>query len=206
MASFDGKTLFNKVPIQEFLKYINNHLTTIPFNLLIAASNFIPLVDFCLVNNYFQLKDTFYKQIFGASMGSSLSPVVSCLYMEFFETRLLPNIPIRLPSKWFRYVADCFVFLPAQTNPEETLNALNTISKNIQFTLETETDSRIPFLDVLVLRNTHKLQYSVYRKPTSTNGFTHFFQNHDRTIKKSVASSFFYELFPSVVLSTSRLK
>ena len=149
MASFDVSSLFTKVPTQDCLQNLNKHLTTITFTLPIAASNFTSLVEFCLVINFFQFQDTFYKEIFGASMGSSLSLVVSCLYMEFFETRLLLNIPIPLSIEWFRYVHDIFVLLLTQTNLEETLNALNNISESIQFALETETDSSIPFLNVL---------------------------------------------------------
>ena len=43
------------------------------------------------------------------------------------------------------------------------------ITGNIQLTLETETDPRIPFLDVLVQRNAHNFQYSIHGKPTCTN-------------------------------------
>ena len=108
-----------------------------------------------------------------------------------FGSFRFPNIQIFLHIKWFHYIDDTFVLLPTQTNREETLNALNPISESIQFTLETEKDSRIPFLDVLVQRNTYNFQNSVHRKPTSTNSWAHFFPNHNRTIKKSVASSAF---------------
>ena len=43
------------------------------------------------------------------SMGSSLSPILCNLFMEYFETELVPTIS---NIKWFRYVDDLFLIWP----------------------------------------------------------------------------------------------
>ena len=50
------------------------------------------------------------------------------------------------------------------------LGALNGITKNIQFTMETEADGSLNFLDLTIRRNNHSgVSFSIYRKPTATD-------------------------------------
>ena len=154
------------------------------FYLFIALIN---LMKFCLTNNFFVFGDRYYKQIFGASMGNNLSPVVSCLYMEFFESQLVPYIPIPI-RLWARYVDDIFVLFPSDHDPNDFLASLNLIYNSIKFTVEEESEQKLPFLDILVHRTESNFQYSVYRKPTNKNALLHYFSFHDIKIKKSVLS------------------
>jgi hypothetical protein len=43
------------------------------------------LLEVCLRTTYFQVDDRFFQQKDGMAMGSSLSPIVSNIYMEHFE-------------------------------------------------------------------------------------------------------------------------
>ena len=44
----------------------------------------------------------------------------------------------------------------------------------MSFTIKTEQSSKIPFLDVNVIRELGRFVTSVYRKPTFTGVYTHF--------------------------------
>ena len=58
--------------------------------------------------------------------------------------------------------------------------------------METETDSRIPFLDTLIKRNDDgSIFILVYRKPTHTDQYLNFHSNHQISSKESVASPLF---------------
>ena len=49
---------------------------------------------------------------------------------------------------------------------------LNSIESSIQFTLETESDGQLAFLDVLIAHNSDRsMDTTVYRKPTHTNKY-----------------------------------
>ena len=43
------------------------------------------------------------------------------------------------------------------------------INKNIQFTLETEVNNKLNFLDLTIIRLDEKFQYQIYRKLTTTD-------------------------------------
>jgi hypothetical protein len=56
------------------------------------------------------------------------------------------------PSLWLRYV-DTFVACPHDLGwIQKILSHLNNLRPSIQFTMEVESGSAIPFLDVLVIR------------------------------------------------------
>ena len=57
--------------------------------------------------------------------------------------------------------------------------------------LEWEKDNRIPFLDVLVIRSPTGYKFTVYRKPTFSISYIHFYSYHDHSVKVSLASNLF---------------
>jgi hypothetical protein len=55
--------------------------------------------------------------------------------------------------------------------------------------METESDSAIPFLDVLVIRKETTLATKVYRKPTHTGRYLNFNSNHPPHVKRGLIQS-----------------
>ena len=73
-----------------------------------------------------------------------------------------------------------------------TLQHLNSNEPSIQFTVERETDGKLPFLDTCVQRTTDgKLATVVYRKPTHTDKYLSFNSHHPRSHKKYVVTTLF---------------
>ena len=58
------------------------------------------------------------------------------------------------------------------------LDHLNTYDRYLQFTLEIEIENKLPFLHVLIICSTDKLDITIYRKPTQNNRYLHFNSNH----------------------------
>ena len=56
----------------------------------------------------------------------------------------------------------------AESQVEQFFNYLNGKHKNIRFTIERESEGRIPFLDLMITKNADKLDFSIFRKPTFT--------------------------------------
>ena len=61
-----------------------------------------------------------------------------------------------------------YLIFKSQTDVEPIFNYLNRQHRKINFTLEQESEGRIPFLDIMIDRNSGRLDFSVFRKPTFT--------------------------------------
>ena len=124
------------------------------------------------------------------AMGNPLSPLLSGLYMEFFERKYLPEI---LPRNvlWVRYVDDIFCAWPVNKSVNSFLERLNSFVPSIKFTVEKEENGKLPFLDIMVHRTDRTLKFAVYRKPTNICSYIHFYSNHSNKTKTAVISSMF---------------
>jgi hypothetical protein len=49
------------------------------------------LLEVCLRTTYFQADDKFFQKNEGMDMGSSLSPIVSNIFMEYFQELILDS-------------------------------------------------------------------------------------------------------------------
>ena len=69
---------------------------------------------------------------------------------------------------WKRFV-DGTITLANIKAIDHILTVLNSFDPNIQFTYETEENSELSFLDVMLCRKDNKLVCSVYRKSTNND-------------------------------------
>lgn len=125
-------------------------------------------------------------------MGSPLSPILSCIFLELFEIKYVfsPSFPCQVI--WYRYVDDVFAVIPDNISHTNLLNYLNNILPTIKFTYEVPESGNLPFLDVLVGRNHMNLPtFTVYRKPTHTNSYIHWYSLHQPNTKLGILMSQF---------------
>ena len=66
--------------------------------------------------------------------------------------------------------------------------------KNIQFTLETEHDNTINFLDLTLTRRMDTLKFNIYRKPTATSHTIHADSHHPYSQKVVAYNSLIHRL------------
>jgi hypothetical protein len=93
---------------------------------------------------------------------------------------------IRANVMWLQYVDDTFVVCPY--GPEQLQNLLDHHSsiKPIQFTMQVESNSEIPFLYVPVIRKGMTLATKFYRKPIHTGWYLSFTSNHPPLLKRGL--------------------
>ncbi len=121
-----------------------------------------------------------------SDIGSPLSPVVANLFMEAFEEKALKSAVLS-PRLWVRYVDDTFVLWQHGADElEKFLQYLNNQHHSIQFTMEKESESKIPFLDVRVERKEGKISTEVYRKRTHTDLYINFASHHHPHTKTGI--------------------
>ena len=98
-------------------------------------------------------------------MDSPLGPVLANIFTVDLERDMIPTLYNDI-LLWKRYVDDtiCFIKVTSINKVIETLNSYHT---NIKFTIETETENKISFLDVLLVDSL--ISTKIYRKNTNTD-------------------------------------
>ena len=86
LASFDVQSLFTNVPIDGAIAAARRAIETInDEDLPMPKDDFIALVELCVRYGVFQFDGVEYEQIEGLGMGSPLSAVCACLFVETLE-------------------------------------------------------------------------------------------------------------------------
>ena len=141
---------------------------------MLTPAQIADLLDFVLRCTYFQYNGSIYEEGEDAAMGSPVSAVIANLYVEIFEEQAIDSMPCKLKI-WKRYVDDTFTIL----DRDSFLQQPNSQQPSIPFTMETENDSKIAFLDALLSREPDgHLTTTVYRKLTHTDQYLAYDSHH----------------------------
>lgn len=172
MVSFDVASLFTNVPVDETIKIIAD---------LVSATDLLEVymkgIELCLKSGYLVWHGEYYLQVDGVAMGSPIAPVTANIFMEWFEEKALETAPVR-PRYWWRYVDDVFAIV-SRDSLSELIGHLNKLHDKVEFTVERENEGVLPFLDVLVMRQScGRLVTTVYRKPTHTDRYLRADSHH----------------------------
>jgi RNase P protein component len=139
-------------------------------------------------NTIFKFNNKVYHQIFGAPMGSSLSPIIAEILVQYmFKTAIKT---CRNPPRIAKFFVDDSFLIIKKRHFQYFFNHINNLEKsleNIKFTSELENSKgELPFLDIFISRLNGKLKTQVYRKPTHSNRYLNFHSYHCLENKKSV--------------------
>ena len=161
LASFDVTALFTNVCVDNALEAAKRVIANISENVLpVPRTDYIRLISLCVKFGSFKFNGSEYRQIKGLAMGSPLSAVLACLFMEMLEADKYIGIMGR-GTTWLRYVDDVIVVIPRETNVANKLRRLNNVNKDIQFTVEMEEEGELPFLDTVIHRADETVKFSV---------------------------------------------
>ena len=140
-----------------------------------------------LKKNTLTFDSEFYLKIKETAMGTIFAPTYANLTMGYHEIKVYSIIrqSHALASKHFenslyRYLGDCQILLKVNLiKPEHLLSILNQINNNIQFTME-KSQTRLPFLDIMINKSGTKIWIDIYNKPTDSKRYVSFTSNHPR--------------------------
>ena len=114
MVSFDIKSLFTNIPLDETIdiivsKLFNNSTHFQNF----TRSEFTQLLSFAVKNCHFFFNGVLFEQTDGVAMGSPLGPTFADIFLSWHEHSWLSNCPTHFkPVYYHRYVDDCFLLPP----------------------------------------------------------------------------------------------
>ena len=102
-------------------------------------------------------------------MGSPLGPSLANAFLTHHEQDWLDSSPLEYrPLYYRRYVDDIFVLFKSSDHLKRFQSYLNSSHVSMSFTIETEQNNKIPFLDVNVIREQGEFITSVYRGESYT--------------------------------------
>lgn len=184
LISLDVVSLFTNIPLQLVVTSIRNHWTDIQPHCSFDLETFLELLTFTFNSTYFSYNNSYYKQIKGTPMGSQLSPIISQYVMDDILDAAIAKLPFQIPF-CKKYVDDIICSTPSGKEIE-TLNIFNSIQEDIQFTVETETENAVPFLDMKIHRVENDLKTNWYIKPTSSGRYINYHSFHSMKTKINV--------------------
>lgn len=192
LVSFDVAALFPSIPVTDALRSLRRHLerSRAPPHHVEA---YLLVAEVCMNQNLFTFRGKFYRQTFGLSMGSKLSPLLANVFMSDFEVDVEKQK--YFPRVWRRYVDDIFASVK-ERYLDQTLHMLNSRHDSIKFTVEKEVDGKLPFLDLMITRKEDDtLKFGIYRKPTSTDRYITSDSNHFGAQKQAAFHSMAHRLY-----------
>jgi hypothetical protein len=109
------------------------------------------------------------------------------------------------PSLWLQCVGDtCVIWHHGLDSLQEFCYHINTLIPTFKITMEIETDSANPLLDVLVIREGNIMNIKIYRKPTHTGRYLHFQSNRPRHVKRGIVQSLYHR--PNVIYQEQQVR
>ena len=141
----------------------------------------------------------------GEPMGSPLAPLLANFAMHMLETKfnLYNGSP---PISYLRYIDDIFAVFPSDSDAHNFLSFLNSLHHQLKFTMETQDNDKLPFLDTLVCKADNKLNLSWYRKSCYTALQLPFCSINPITYKRSAFVVFAQTIARQTKPSIRRLK
>ena len=198
LLSLDINSLFTSIPIDELLNILDNLLDNSKLSSE-QKSDLKKLVQICLQQNYFKFNNKFYMQLDGLPMGSPLSPLLSEIFMDDWERKFIDGKHKFQNNIYFyaRYVDDIFcIWNGTERQMHSFLSYINSLNNKITFTMEIEKEGNLNFLDLSINFNkeSQKLEYNIYRKPTHTDVVINNFSFQSQKIKHAAFHSLIHRL------------
>lgn len=198
LVSFDIVNLFTNVPVDQTLDIVKDHLNKDSNLLPEAITELLTLLKEALKQNYFKFNDKYYSQPNGLAMGSPLSSLLANVYLNHIENKYIFSDLNKQKNKiteYHRYVDDTILIFKGNTRQLDLLHKfLNNITPNLKFTMETEQSNKINFLDITIEKIDNRLDFSIYRKPTTSNQTIHSTSYHPVSHKLAAYNSMVYRL------------
>ena len=148
------------------------------------------ILAICLI---FTFNNKYYKHVDGVDMGFPLGPALANIFMFRFASKWLILIISNLFYR--RYVDDIFRLFSSPDHVDKFKEYLSSKHPNINFSIEKEKDSCLPFLDINIFREYEKSVSKVYRKKTFSGVYTNFKSFIPGTYKIGLIKSFFFWCF-----------
>ena len=197
LVSFDITSLYTNVPKIETIEILTNLIYDNNLNIRgMTRNEFKLMLEYAINNTFFFFNNDYYEQIDGLAMGSPLSATLAKIFLCFHERDWIGNCPLDFkPLYYKRYVDDTFVIFDSKQKANKFLDYINSRHEKIKFTMETESNNKSPFLDLLIKRTDNKIDIEIYRKPTYTGLGVNFMSKCFTVFKNNTFNTRFHRAY-----------
>ena len=197
MASYDINSLFTNIPLDEVIDICVDKLYPVD-NLKVnglTKQEFVSLITLATKESLFIFNDKYYKQTDGVAMGSPLGPTLANVFLCYHEENWLATCPKQFKCSYYkRYVDDIFCLFENKSQVNKFHKYIGSRHPNIGFTVETEVDSGLNFLDIKITRGDYFVT-SVYRKPTFSGIYMNFKAHAPLTYKLGLIACLLHRIY-----------
>lgn len=177
LVSLDVISLFTNIPKQLVMDIIKKDFKFLSSYTQISSKTLLDIASFCFETSYFSFQQKIYLQKDGSAMGNPASPVLANIVMNHLISETLKKLPFNIPFLYV-YVDDTILAAP-KDQLNLLLNLFNSFHQSMQFTMETEIDKRICFLDTEVCRQSDgTLLTNWYSKPSNSGRVLNYYSTH----------------------------
>lgn len=178
IASLDVVSMYERIPPYLVYNSIEKRWDKICKVTRIEKGKFMEIVRFCIQDtSYFQFNRIYYKQKTGLAIGGCVSTILA----DFVLTDIIETAKTQLsydPILLVKYVDDILLIAPKE-ELEETFTVFNAVEEEIKFTIETEEDHSLPYLDMRLIRDeTTSIKTKFYQKPSNKGRILNFKSAH----------------------------
>ncbi|XP_071055739.1 uncharacterized protein [Onthophagus taurus] len=193
IVSFDVQSLFINIPLHKMIELVEQNWQHIEEYTLIKNKRlFIEGIKLCTFNNYFTYNETYYRQIFGLPMGSSLSVNLSGIILNHLLDTQLNKTPIK-PLLITKYIDDLLIILP-KGQYSQLLDVFNDFNDRLKFTVEIPKQSQINFLDMSIIidNDNNIIRTKWYKKDKSSDRLLNYHSNHPKSQIINTMNNYIY--------------
>ena len=166
MASLDVDSLFTNVPLDGTIEICIDEL--FKSEMIISGLNkkeMFEMLSLTLKESVILFDNKYYSQIDRVAMVSPLAPTLANVFLCYHESNWLKDCPKDYkPVYYKRYMDDIFVLFNKSEHPQFFLEYINKKHKNMKFSIETEINGSLSFLDIKIFRENDKFVTSVFRR------------------------------------------
>ena len=193
LITFDVVNLYTNIPHDLGIKAIEFWLQNCELERQFDKDFILNGLKLILEGNVFYFDGKYYVQKKGTAMGTKMAPTYATLVLGYLENILYDKVGVKygnevkeyLITNWKRFLDDCFVIETRLLNSHDLHTELNDLQSGIMFTMN-ESDTEMPFLDILVQKEGETITTDLYSKPTDTHNYLNFKSCHPKHTKLNI--------------------
>lgn len=189
----DISSLYTNIPITDGMLALRKFLVKfqIPNQTLI-----ITLMEFILMNNFFEFNEQFFQQLEGTAMGTPAAPTYANIYLYItFDLPVIEHWGTTI-ILYKRYLDDLLIIISSTTNEDTFSDEINKTNEYIKLT-STANKYRCEFLDLVIYKDTRFrekmiLDTTVHQKQMNKYLYIPYISYHGIHVKKSLITTEMY--------------